>query len=209
MKNKEKNKEWLVIFIFLIAMFAIGGTYAFLSIQEYYTGTFEVDIQSKGVDVFVFEKSRDVTLNITEYNFSRGLGHNIVAETSINPTLDTTNKEATICYKIDVNLPEEPVFEYSNGNNPELLLNVMYSIDGTNYEKIIDNMDITTKTGVIPISVINENDNYKHIIETTKNITKKEYYKMQVTFVYYESVDQSINNNKEYSASLTANVIEC
>ena len=68
-------------------MFAVAGTYAFLNIKDYYAGTFNVEIRSKGVDIFTFEKSHDVSINLTEYNFSQGWGHDVVGETDINPTL--------------------------------------------------------------------------------------------------------------------------
>ena len=75
MKDKKKSMEWLVIFIILIVMFAIAGTYAFLNIKDYYEGTFNVEIRSKGVDVFTFDKTPDVNLKLTEYNFSKNLGY--------------------------------------------------------------------------------------------------------------------------------------
>ena len=209
MKDKKKSMEWLVIFIILIVMFAVAGTYAFLNIKDYYAGTFNVEIRSKGVDIFTFEKSHDVSINLTEYNFSQGWGHDVVGETDINPTLETTNAKSKICYKLDMVLPDEQVFQYTNGNNPELVLDILYSTDGNNYSPIIANMDITATTGTIPIPVINDSDNYKHVIETTKDKKKKQYYKARVTFKFHDNVDQSINNNKDFYSSLNANVIEC
>ena len=209
MKDKKKSMEWLVIFIILIVMFAVAGTYAFLNIKDYYSGTFNVEIRSKGVDVFIFDKTQDVSLNLTEYNFSQGLGHDVVGETDINPTLETTNAKAKICYKLDMILPDEQIFNYTNGTEPELVLDVLYSADGKNYQKIINSMDITATTGSIPIPVLNDNDNYKHVIETTRNNKKINYYKARITFKFYDNVDQSINNNKDYYSTLNANVIEC
>ena len=209
MKDKKKSIEWLIIFIILIVMFAVAGTYAFLNIKDYYSGTFNVEIRSKGVDVFIFDKTQDVSLNLTEYNFSQGFGHDVVGETDINPTLETTNAKARICYKLDMILPDEQIFDYTNGTEPELILDVLYSTDGKNYQKIINSMDITATTGSIPIPVLNDNDNYKHVIETTRNNKKINYYKARITFKFYDNVDQSINNNKDYYSTLNANVIEC
>ena len=209
MEKKKKNMEWLVIFIILILMFTIAGTYAFLNIQEYYKGTFEVEIRSKGIDIFVFEKTGDVDLDITGYNFSQGWGHNVVGETNINPTLETTSKNTKICYTMDMVLPEMQVFEYTNGNNPELVLDVSYSLDGENYNKLIDSMDITAKTGIIHVPTTKNGNEYKFEIATTKGNINKDYFKASITFMFYKNVDQAINNNKSYSATLNANVVEC
>ncbi len=209
MKDKKNSKEWLIIFIILITMFTIAGTYAFLNIQEYYKGTFEVEIRSKGIDTFILEKTADVNLDLNEYNFSKGIGHNIVGETNINPILETSNEKSKICYKLDMKLPDEQVFNYSNGDNPEVILDILFSKDGVNYSKLIENMDITATTGLVPIPVAIGSDNYKHSIEATRDKKTKYYYKAKVTFVYYENVDQSINNNKEFASSLNANVVEC
>ena len=209
MEKKKKNMEWLVIFIILILMFTIAGTYAFLNIQEYYKGTFEVEIRSKGIDIFVFEKTGDVDLDITGYNFSQGWGHNVVGETNINPTLETTSKNTKICYTMDMVLPEMQVFEYTNGNNPELVLDVSYSLDGENYNKLIDSMDITAQTGIIHVPTTKNGNEYKFEIATTKGNINKDYFKASITFMFYKNVDQAINNNKSYSATLNANVVEC
>ena len=209
MKDKSRAKEWLIIFIILICMFFIAGTYAFLNIREYYAGTFEVDIRSKGVDIFIFDKSKDVDINLTEYNFSKGFGHDVTGETDINPTLETTNAKTKICYTLNMNLPDEQVFQYTNEGNPELVLDILYSSDGVNYNKIISDMDITAITGEIPIPVYGDESNFKHSIETTKNTKKIQYYKAIVTFKFYENIDQSINNNKTFNSSLNANVVEC
>ena len=209
MENRKNSKEWLIIFIILITMFTIAGTYAFFNIKEYYEGTFEVEIRSKGIDTFTLEKTEDVDLDLNEYNFSKGIGHNIVGETDINPVLETSNEKAKICYKLEMRLPDEQVFNYTNGNNPEVMLDVLFSKDGENYTKLIDSMDITATTGSVPVPVTMGSDNYKHSIETTRHKKTKYYYKARVTFVYYESVDQSINNNKEFASSLNANVVEC
>ncbi len=208
MKNKKKTVEWIVIFLFLVVMFTIAGTYAFLNIQDYYEGTFDVEIRARGIDIFTFEKSGDVELNITGYNFSQGWGHDVVGETYINPTLETSNEKAKICYTMDMKLPDEQVFEYTNGTNPEIVLDVEYIVNGVVY-KLIDEKDITVEKGTIHIPTTKNGDNYKFTIETTRDIIRKDLFKASITFKFYKNVNQAINNNKSYSASLNANVVEC
>ena len=210
MKKNQKTIAWLLIFILLIILFVSAGTYAYLNIKDYYEGTFNVDIRSKGIDVFTFEKSRDVFIELNEYNFSRGVGHDVVAETIIAPTLETSNPTSKICYTLDMKLPDEQVFDYSYDDyHPELLLDIYYSTDGETYTKYMEQKDITITTGTIPIPTYQDLDNYKHEISTTKNIKKQVFYKVSITFVYYDYIDQSINNEKSYSASFNANVVEC
>ena len=209
MKNKKRTTEWLVIFIILILMFTIAGTYAFLNIQEYYEGTFEVEVRSKGIDVFTFENAQDVNINVTGYNFSKGIGHNVVGTATINPTLDTSNEKAKVCYEMNIKLPDDEIFVYSNGDNPEVVLDVTYSTDGVNFVYLIEKQDITSSTGTINIPNSNNGDDYKFVIEATRRKKKRSYFKASITFIYYEDIDQSVNDNKTYNASLNANVVEC
>ena len=209
MNKKSKTIIWLLIFIFLTVLFSSIATYAYFSAREIYRGTYDIEVTSKGVDTLRFDSSDDVKIEANAKNFTRQFGHDVSAEASIHTILDTTNKEATYCYEISMILPDEEVFTYSKPGTPELLLDISKSNDDVNYEQIISKMDITTKTGTIKVPISKDSSEYKNKITTRKNQTAYAYWKAKITLVWFNDTDQVINDEKNYRATIKANIIEC
>jgi len=209
MKRENKTIMWLAIFIFLLVTFCAIGTYAYHNLRTKYSGSFDVDINSKGVDIFAFDGSKDMTIVANENNFARKFGHNLTATAEMDVRLETTNKSSKFCYEVYVHLPDEQVFEYSQEGRAELLLTVQKSTNKRKYETIINKMDITTKTGTIKIPISKGSNNYLNEISTYKNKTAHQYWKASVILVWFENIDQEINNHKEYNAQLETKRVEC
>ena len=207
--NRKRN-IWLVVVIIILIISLFLSTYAYFSAKEMYEGTFDVDVTTKGVDTFTFTSSKDVKFSATSYNFSINNGSDVFGDAIIDVSLTTTKKEAKYCYEVNFKLPDEEVFTYSEPGRPELVLDI-YKKTGTTgrYEKIIDRMDITTATGSIKIPITKDGNDYKHEIYTIKNTENKESIKATLTIVYFEDVDQSINDGKIYQSSLMVNVVDC
>lgn len=205
----KKTIVWTSILLIFIIIFSIAGTYAFFNIQPIKRGSFEVEITSKGVDTLTISDKKDLFIEANKHNFAKGIGHNLVSEAIINPKLETTNKYAKYCFVINIQLPEEKIFSYSQENNPELLLDVESSKDGVNYNNIISSMDITTKTGLISVPISKNSNDFINVLEVNKGKVSEYYYKARLTLVYYPNVDQTINDNKSYTAYLKANVVSC
>lgn len=209
MSRKNKTIVWLLLFIFLIVVFASLGTYAFFTAREYFYGDFDVEVTSKGVDVLTFVGSDDANIEANANNFAPGIGRDLTGSTKMQVKLETTKKETQYCYQMTMKLPSEVVFAYSNRNKPELLLNVKKSTDGISYETVIENMDITQKTGDVIIPIDADNVEFTHNIKTVKRINKVHYWQADITLVWFKDVDQTINDNKNYSATLEAKRVEC
>ncbi|MBQ6841521.1 MAG: hypothetical protein IJO63_05350 [Bacilli bacterium] len=209
MNRKNKTIVWLVLFIFLTVVFVSIATYAYFTAREVFYGSFDVEVNSKGVDTLSFNGSDDVSIMATANNFSHEFGHDLTGTATMNVVLETTNPTSTFCYELSVKLPDNKVFVYSDGHTPELLLNVSRSSDGKNYTDIISNMDITDKIGTIRIPTTEDGNKYVNTISTKKRIAKTDYWKADVTLVWLEGVEQTINDNKEYTATLIANRVEC
>lgn len=209
MSRKNKAVIWLLLAIFLIMVFTSLATYAYFTAREYFYGDFDVEVTSKGVDTLSFLGSEDVTIKADVNNFAPGIGHDITGSAEIEVKLDTTNPESKFCYEMTMKLPDNKVFTYSDGTTPELLLNISKSSDKNTYESVIKNLDITEKIGVIKIPVAMNFDNYLNEISTTKNVTKTTYWKADITLVYFENVNQTINDQKTYSATLEAKRVDC
>ncbi|MBE6148076.1 MAG: hypothetical protein E7167_00990 [Firmicutes bacterium] len=209
MSRKNKTVVWLLLFIFLIVVFTSLATYAYFTAREYFYGGFDVEVTSKGVDTLSFTGNEDAFIEANVNNFAPGIGHDLTASANINVKLETTKPESGYCYAMAIKLPDEVIFEYSNGNVPELLLNVKKSQDGINYQNVITNMDITQKTGRIKIPSQESDNNYLNKINTTKNNTKIDYWQADITLVWFKNVDQTVNDNKTYEATLEAKRVEC
>ena len=208
MSNKHKTIIWLLLFILVTALVLFFATYAYFAAREIYEGTFKVDITSKGVDTLRFEK-KDAKFTADASNFAINVGHDVSGKAELNVILDTTNPSTKYCYVTSLELPEEAVFDYSVSGVPELVLDISKSSDGINFEKIISQKDITTASGVILIPISSNSTEYKNTINTTKNVTKVDYWQAEITFKWFPDVFQEINDFKTYKAVFKANVVEC
>lgn len=206
----RKRVIWLVLTIMILIICISLATYAYYVAKEIYGGTFAVDVTSQGVDTFTFNSSKDVTFSANSHNFSVENGHDVSGEGKIDIYLHTTKKEAKYCYEVNFKMPDEEIFTYSSPGRPELLLDISKrsNLNGR-YEKVIDGLDITTKTGIIPVPTTKGGNNYKHEIYTIKNTENIESWKATLTLVYFNDVDQRINDEKFYSSALKVNVVEC
>ena len=209
MDNRKKSMIWLVIFIIIFVAACIVTTYAYLTVKETRYGSFNVEVNSKGVDILKINSSSDASVTADKYNFAPKSGKSLSANAEIDVSLNTTNPSATYCYEVSINLPDEQIFTYSYDNTPELVLTVAKSNDQINYTNIIDNYDITTKTGTIKVPIAIDSNEYINVISTTKNKIIDDYWKATVTLVWLKDIDQEINNNKNYSLQLKANRVEC
>lgn len=209
--EEKKNKRIIILLLLLIVVIVttVGvATFAYFISREIEIGTFEVDVTSKGVDTLQMQGSEDIKIVANIFNFSKDNGHDITGEATIDINLDTTKKETNYCYQMEVVLPDNVVFSYSNGIEPELLLDIDKIVDGQR-ERVIDKMDITTKVGSIPIPVKAGSNSYINEIKTSKGIIKEDTWQAYLTFVYFKDVDQSINDQKIYTATLKANLVDC
>ena len=60
----KKRIVWLVIAILVLIICVFFATYAFFEGREEHKGSFEIDAESKGVDVFNFNSTQNVTFVI-------------------------------------------------------------------------------------------------------------------------------------------------
>ena len=208
MSRKNKAIIWTLLSILFVSLLFVVATYAYFTTRELYEGTFQIDVTSKGVDTLRFEKA-DTKFVADSSNFAIYDGHDVSGEATFNIVLDTTNKSTQYCYETKITLPEQQVFRYSIEGVPELVLDISKSTDGINYESIISNMDITTKTGVIKVPVSIDSNDYKQVIIANKDITTINYWKAKITFKWLEDVYQELNDFKSYKAVFEANIVEC
>ncbi|NMA50472.1 MAG: hypothetical protein GX951_01300 [Mollicutes bacterium] len=205
--SKKQRRTLLVLFLTVLVTVSFSAiAYSYLQGNVYYEGNNKIRVKSKGVDVLQMHASEDVFLEINHSNFSKDSGSNVSGTTKMNLYLDTTKDRVKYCYKTIVALPNEQVFAYSVVGKPELLLDVEYASDGINYTKVINQKDITTLTGQLPV-VFNNID--KYTLSTTKGKAVNQRWKATLTFVWYDNINQYINNNKTYRMELKTEVVDC
>ncbi len=205
---KNNNVILIVIAIITILLTVVLSTYAYFSVQEMYDGSFKVDVTSKGVDTLRFAQT-NAKFVADASNFAIGVGHDVSGTGSLNVILDTTSPQTKYCYLLKMKLPEEQVFSYTVEGIPELVLDVSKSDNGVDYEPVISEMDITTLTGDIEIPVSFNSTEYLHVINTTKNHQKIDYWQAKITFKWLKDDYQYINDYKTYEAVFKANIVEC
>ncbi len=205
----RKRIIWLVIALLVILVSVSVATYAYYVGKELYLGTFDVDIETKGVDILQFDSSEDVSFLADADNFSKNDGHDVSGEGIIDIDLTTTKKETKYCYEVSFKFPDEQVFDYSEFGRPELILDIYKKTDNEEYKKVIDNLDITTYTGTIKVPTEKAGNKYQNEISTIKNVEKKDSWKAVVTYKYFPDVYQGINDSKEYNSALKVNIVKC
>lgn len=208
MKKNKKSMILLIITIFFVVM-AVGiATYAYYSAKEIYGGSFDVDIESKGVDTFDMKASKDISFLANEENFSYEEGADVSGSAYVDVSLNTTKKAAKYCYEVNFKMPDEEVLEYSNYPNPEIVLD-FDRIENGQKTSIIKKMDVTKKTGTLKIPTSEDENNYKHQITATKNNPVRVRWQATLTLVYYKDVNQNLNRYKTYNTSIKVNIVEC
>ena len=205
-----KNKQSLIITILfvILTLFLAGFTaYAYFSANIIKSGNFNINITSKGADTLRFFLSNPIELKPT-FQFNKDSGSNMVGTSTLDVTLNTTNEiSSDYCYEVVFELPQEPVFVYTD-SEPELVLDTYKEVNGE-YQKVLSSLDITNKTGIIKVPNTLNTEDYKNLISTTRNNPKTDRWKAELTLVYKKNVDQSINMNKIYSIVFKANKVDC
>ena len=207
--RRKRNIIYLIVFIFIFVMIITVSTYCYFITKDFYYGNFNVEVNTKGVDTLQMKNLVDANLNVNDRNFIKDVGHSISGTSSIDVVLDTTKKETKYCYNVYLSLPDNEIFSYSNYPKPELSLSV-YETNNNEKNILIDNIDITKSTGKVDVPSSLNNENIIHNISTTKNKTNTINYEAVITFNYFPNIDQSINGNLSYKATLVVdNVYEC
>jgi hypothetical protein len=129
--------------------------------------------------------------------------------TTSTVTLTTNNKiTVTYCYTATLVITGNS-FEYSaNSSTPELVVTVSKSANGGEYQKILDNFDITTLNGNVAIPIVAGSGITKHSITGAPNSTIVDSFKAELSFVNLNS-DQFANTGKSFESHLVVAATDC
>lgn len=205
MKEKNKNKKWIIIAVVVLLIFVIGATFAYFQAQQDKYKSSSADLITKTTDSFTFEISNDISINASLSNFSEGTG-NLSSSATAKAILRANNYtgNAKYFYNLVIDIASNDFIYTTSSSNPELILTItdptgkiITSLDGLNYVTSgdVSGFDVTTKTGQILIA-----ENY--VISTTSTITQT--WNITLTFVNLNS-DQQANTGKSFNAKLKMN----
>ena len=198
------NKKILsLIALILIAVMVLGATYAYFAAQVSDAVTRNVNVLTHTVDTLTFSISNDINIEVNPEDFYQG-GANKSSEASVTATLSPNSKTGTATdhYYIYLDITSNELVKVSN--NPELLLQVfdtnnnLVSLSYVGNQITVDGLtgyDITGRAGLITLL-----DN--HTINANNYTTANETYRVVLTMLNYENVDQKINTGKSVAASL-------
>lgn len=206
------RKKLLIMTVFL-AILLVGSTIAvaiaYLDTKSFHYGKFDVDITSKGVDTLEFISGDPVKVAANWRNFNIGTGHDITGHTELNVKLQTTSPESEkYCYNLNLVLPEKNEFVYSKEGYPEIVVSISTLENGKTLT-LLNNLDVTTKSGKIPIPTSQNGNDYKFVISTTKGKEKYQPFYSSITLKWYPDIDQVVNIEKNFNTKLEANIVEC
>ena len=196
-----KNKQYFIIAIAALMVFAVGGTYAFFQILGGNTETRNVTVQTNTTDSLTFNVSKDIEIEASHDNFYENAG-NLVDSTTATARLVPNSKthSATEHYNVYVVIDANNFVYTTNNNTPEILLTItdpngnrLGNIAGLNS---VNNgvYDITTRTGAFLVA-----SDYEISADTIQGTTQT--WTMEVTLVNLDT-DQQLNTGKILTGSI-------
>lgn len=206
--KENKNLLLLVIAIATLLVAIIGATFAFFAANMGAGSSTPITVTTASVATLTYTGGSPISFTVTQQNFYKDAG-NLSGNTTTNVTLNAGNSEAsTYCYTVDVNISTNG-FNYTTvDNQPELQLTIAKSLDNSTYTDILENYDITNKTGIINVPTVKDGTVYKNTITAATSATTNNYIKATVQMVNL-GVDQSANSGKSFSAKLDLTTVSC
>jgi hypothetical protein len=195
MNTYAKRTVIVAVTIIVMIVAIIGASYAYLAASIGSAATTQINVISGTIDNLVFIPGTDLTVTANQDNFGSGSGDKSGTITS-QVKLTANNYSSSTQYYRAYLLILENTFVYTSGTTPELKLTVKRGST-----TVINNMDVTTQTGVIDIPVTSGGTAIKQSITASAGSTTTENWTATVTFVNLNS-NQNANAGKHFVARL-------
>ncbi len=201
MKNK-KVKFMTAVATLVLAMFVIGATYSYFSMQGTDQKSADIRVGTATTDLLTFKMGDPINIEITQDNFTTGAG-NKTSSTTTTATFTATNsasiEKSSARYNVYL-LLETNGFEYTTKEaTPEVLFKIT-DPNGNEVENVTglvhteNGFDITTRTGGFLISA-------DYYIEATRGNTVSQEWTAELIFVNLDT-EQMKNAGKSLSGKL-------
>ncbi len=210
MDNRKNTILLTVIAVATLLVAVVGATFAFFTAQggEDVTKNINVTTDTSDSATFTLEP---ITITANQTNFAQGKGDQTAVSTgTASFTANSTDATSEFCYTLTINVASND-FEYTTeGNTPELVLDVTKDA-GTKTApvNVITAKDVTTQSaGVIQVPTTNGGSDYIHKITANTSQTVVDTFKITLAFKNLDS-DQNANTNKTFSGTMTFSKVEC
>ena len=196
-----KNKQYLIIAIATLIVFAIGGTYAFFQILGGTTETKNVNVQTYTTDLFTTNVTDEILLTADQSDFYQNAG-NKTATTTASARLLPNSKTGTATehYNVYVVIDSNNFVYTTEAHTAEIILTVTDpngnpagSITGLNS---VSNgvFDVTTRTGAFKVA-----EDYEITTDSAQGTTQE--WSMTITLVNLDT-DQNDNTGKTLTGTI-------
>ena len=210
MENKKNTILLSVIAVATLLVAVVGASFA------YFTATGGTAV-SKNVNVITgtagsssFEVSGAISIYADATNFASGKGDKsgsatgtvkFTAPSAVGGTI--ADADLKFCYSVTVNITSNDFVYSVNTTTPELILDVTKGST-----KVVDTMDITTKTGAIQVPTAKDGKTYIHTITATAGQSLTENWNVVVTLKNL-AADQNKNTGKSLAGTLRFAHVDC
>lgn len=190
-KNKVNRKQVLnyVLIMLSIIISCAGLTYAFFTISTQNNAAVKTKVVSTDRATVDFLTSNSLNLQATD----PGAEASVVF--SVNLTGSTKSSTHT-SYSINWNVTEDTFVSLSQ---PDLVYSIYSSDDGTNWSEVSGKQNINAKTLNIGDNKIVSNQS----LDAEAGGSKTKFWKIKLQYLSLSSVDQSANQNKSFSGTIT------
>ena len=211
MDNKKNGIVLTVIAVATLLVAVVGATFAYFTAQGGAAVSKNVTVQTGTAGNSSFAISGAINIYADATTFAQGKGD---ATGSATGTVSFTAPGAVggqspaaadlrFCYSVTVNITTNSFVYTVNNTTPELVLDVTKA--GT---KVIDTMDITTKTGAIQVPTAKAGTTYVHQITAAAGATVTNAWGVTVTLKNL-STDQNNNTGKSLAGTLVFDKATC
>ena len=195
-KVNWKNVSITISVIAIIIVLSIlGASYAYFGGLIGNSSTTSVQVSAKTIDGLTFSKGDDINIIANQDNFNSVSG-NLSASTTSTVTLSGNNAASSSYYYKVYLVISDNNYVYTQGTTPELLLTV-----SKNNTIIINNLDITTRKGIVDIPISSSSSALKHTITASSGGSSIDSFTATITFVNLNA-NQNDNAGKKLSANL-------
>ena len=211
MDNKKNTVLLTVIAVATLLVAVVGATFAYFSAQGGDAKSTNVTVQTGTAGSSSFTVGSAIAITADETTFAKDLGDRTGSTTGTvsftAPGAAGTSTPAAadlkFCYSVTINIAANNFVYTVNNTTPELILDVEKG--GT---KVINNLDITTRTGAIQAPTVADGTTYVHQIDAAAGATVTNSWKVTVTLKNL-STDQNANAGKSLSGTLKFEKATC
>lgn len=207
MDNRKNTILLTVIAVATLLVAVVGATFAYFTAQGGDQAQANVNVTTSTADSAQLGTWTAINITADQTNFAQGAGNRTGTSTGTVTFTAASAETKPFCYNVDLDVTTN-TFAYSSTNTSQAAeLTLKAEKDGV---VLLDDVDITTKTGAKAVRIPNAKDgaNYEHKITASPSATETDAWTLTVTLVNLD-VDQNDNTGKTFAGAIKFTKVEC